>query len=356
MKIGKKTVMLIALAFAVTLICAALVIYACAAVNARKVDAMAEIEASFSSYKVGETVSVSDDGYIGIPVEVSTYYDSTKGESKPGYNGTPLIVYVVNTNTERIGKKSDVEIIASMLDRGYIVQIFDYLNNSKAVSPDLDWSTQGLRQNSKKGSYFTDNTYVKAGTYYDTVLVPAGYDVSLNNVFWETDKHGADGDLEKIVENWNTDLRGWFRDTVVYWRNSDGEQKSTQKGFDGSDPVWYSDAKGTQIVDKSASDANYVKLQHTRAYDITDCVGKDGTPIDLNLYMHVIYPTTDADDALEGVPVIALANSSEYLSNGLNTADRPQLSGFLFNGYAGVVFDGVGKTACRGFFGVGVFI
>ena len=335
----KKTATLIALVLSVVLICTALVIYACAAGGGETVDAMVEIESELSSYKVGDTVSVADDGYIGIPVEVSTYYDTAKGVTKPGYNGTPLIVYVVNTNIERIGKKSDVEIISSLLDRGYVVQIFDYLNSTKAVSPDLDWSTQQLRQKSKSGAYFTSNTYLKSGTYYDTILIPAGYDVSLNNVFWETDKHGADGDLEKIVENWNTDLRSWFRDTVIYWRNSEGAQKATQKGFDDSEVVWYSDAKGTAVVDKSSTSANYVKLQHTLAYDITDCVGKDGTPIDLNLYMHVVYPTSDKNDALDSVPVIALANSSEYLSNGLNTADRPQFSGFLFNGYAGVIYD-----------------
>jgi hypothetical protein len=285
-KSRKNPAAIIALIVSVVLVCTVLVVYACAATSA-KTDAMIEIESKLSAYKVGDTVSVADDGYIGIPVKVSTYYDTAKGVTKPGYNGTPLIVYVVNTNTERIGKKTDVEIIESLLDRGYIVQIFDYLNSDKAVSPDLDWSTQKLRQKSKSGSYFTDNTYLKAGTYYDTILIPAGYDVSLSNVFWETDKHGADGDLEKIVENWNTDLRSWFRDTVVYWRNSEGVQKATQKGFDGSAVVWYSDAKGTQQVEASASNANYVKLQHTLAFDITDCVGKDGTPVDLNLYMHV---------------------------------------------------------------------
>ena len=340
MKTRKRTSTIVAIILAITLISVALVVYAYANSGNGQTDAMIDIEASLSAYKIGETISVKNDGYIGIPVEVSNYYDTSKGATKPGYNGTPLIVYVVNTRAERIGKKTDVEIIQSLLNRGYIVQIFDYLNNSKAISPDLDWSTQTLRQNSKKGSYFTDNTYIKAGTYYDTILLPAGYDVSLNNVFWETDKHGADGDLEKIVENWNTDLRGWFRNTIVYWRNAAGEQKATQPGFDKNNEkvVWYSDAAGKNAVEATASDANYVKLQHTKAPDVTDCVGKDGTPIDLNLYMHVIYPT-DKDNTLEDVPVIALANSSEYLSGGLNTADRPQMSGFLFNGYAGVVFD-----------------
>ena len=339
MKIHKKPIMIIALLVLLSIISAMFIIFACASFGNNATDATLEIEANLSAYKIGDTITVENEGYIGIPVKVSTYYDTAKGATKPGYNGTPLIVYVVNTMVERIGKKSDTEIISSMLERGYIVQVLDYMNNKKAISPDLDWSTQTIRQNFKKGTYLKGNDALKSGTYYDTIVLPAGYDVSLSNIFWEADKHGADGTLDKIVENWNTDLRGWFRDTVIYWRNADGVQKATQKGLDGTDPVWYSDSKGTVAVDANSTDAKYIKVQHTLAYDVTDCTGKDGTPIDLNLYMHVVYPTTTEIDPLEAVPVIALANSSEYLSNGLNTADRPQFSGFLFNGYAGVVFD-----------------
>ena len=335
----KKMPIIISLIALLSILFVVFAVMACASSKNDFVDATVEIEANLSEYKLGDTITVDNDGYIGIPVKVSTYYDTAKGATKPGYNGTPLIVYVVNTMTERIGKKSDVDIISSMLERGYIVQVLDYMNNEKAVSPDLDWSTQTIRQNFKKGSYLKGNDALKSGTYYDTIVLPAGYDVSLGNIFWEADKHGADGTLDKIVENWNTDLRGWFRDTVIYWRNSLGDQKATQVGLDGTDPVWYSDAKGTNAVEASSPDAKYVKVQHTLAVDVTDCTGKDGTPIDLNLYMHVVYPTTTEEDPLDAVPVIALANSSEYLSNGLNTADRPQFSGFLFNGYAGVVFD-----------------
>lgn len=302
-------------------------------------DAMNEIEKAFSEYRIGDTVSLENDGYIGIPVGITTYYGKDNGKATPGYNGTPLVIYVVNTRVERIGAKTDVEIISSMLERGYIVSVLDYKNNKDAVSPGLDWSTQTLRQTFKSGGYFTDKTYLPAGTYYDTFVVPAGYDVSLSNVFWETDKHGADGTLEWIVSNWNTDFRGCFKNTVVYWRDAEGNQKATQNGLDGSSPVWYSDAEGKTAVDASSADAKYTKVTYTLAEDITDCVGKDGTPVDLNLYMHVIYPTSSETSPIASVPVMALANSSEYLSDGMNTAGRPQFSGFLFNGYAGVIYD-----------------
>ena len=112
------------------------------AADEKATDAMSAIETAFSDKKIGDTQSLNDDGYIGIPLEVTTYYDYAKhGAAKPGYNATIAIMYVVNTQVERIGAKTDVEIIESMLSRGYIVSVFDYKNHAKAVSPGLDWST-----------------------------------------------------------------------------------------------------------------------------------------------------------------------------------------------------------------------
>jgi hypothetical protein len=61
-------------------------------------DAMEEIEKSdeLSAFKQGETQKYDSDGYIGIPYEVTVYYDYVKfGKAKTGYmtNGaTPVIV------------------------------------------------------------------------------------------------------------------------------------------------------------------------------------------------------------------------------------------------------------------------
>ena len=170
-------------------------------------DAMNEIESTFSAYKIGDTQKISNDGYIGIPVELSIYFDKANNTVKSGYNGTPVIIYVVNTGLERIGTDSDTDIITSMLEHGYVVVVLDYLNSEKAVSPELDWSVQALRNKVKSKTYFTDSIF-PSGTYYENHVVPAGYDVSLRNVFWEADKHGTEGTLEWIVSNWNNDFSG----------------------------------------------------------------------------------------------------------------------------------------------------
>ena len=301
-----------------------------------QIDAMEAIKENpaLTPFLKGETQRFTNDGYIGIPYEVTVYYDSaTHGAAKSGYmtNGaTPVMVYVVNTRAERIGTDSDTSIIQSMMDRGYIVVVVDYLNHEKAVSPALEWSSQLIRAKALAGDYFADKAVFPSGNYVDTLTVPAGYDVRLNDVFFELDKHGVDGTLEEIVKLWNNDFRGVKGSKVVKWVHADGTRKATQVGFDGSAPVWYSDAAGTKA---DSANGQYIKIAHTKAEKITDCVKPDGTPIDLNLYSHMVYPTHPDKE----VPLMVLYSSSGSLGECINKADRPHFAGFLFNGYAGMI-------------------
>ena len=290
-------------------------------------DAMLEIEQSLADkYRIGDVVK-TDDGYIGIDVEYSVYFDRAS-TVKNGYHGTPVILYVVNTSTDRTGTESDTKIISSMLERGYVVVVLDYKNSPKAKTPDLDWSIQGLKMRLNSGEIFSDDIFPK-GEYSDTYVVPAGYDISINNVFFEIDKHAADGTFEDILNNWNTDLRVARAGTLVKWVHEDGARKTVATASDGSSPVWY-DAKG-----KEDANGEYTKIKWTVAEAFTDCVNPDGTPLDLDLYMTLIYPTSPKSD----VPVMALASSSEYLAEATSVADRPQLVGFSLSGYATAVYD-----------------
>ena len=289
-------------------------------------------DATLNSYKQGDTQVIENDGYIGIPVEITTYYDKTK-PTKSGYevDATNLVVYVVNAHFERIGTDSDVDIIKSMIERGYIVTVVDYNYNEKAVSPALDFSLQAVRNTLASGKYYTDRTVFASGSYYNSFVVPSGYDVSPHHVYWEIDKHATDGTFDKIVEYWNNDFRAWAnnRDIVIKWVDDDGNRKATQNSnYDNSEPVWLN-ADGTVNPD-----GEYIKIQHTKAEKITDCVRKDGRPIDLNLYMHLIYPTGTKE-----VPVLTLVGSSEHLAKGTTSADRPQFIGAALNGYAAVTFE-----------------
>lgn len=272
---------------------------------------------------------LENDGYIGIPVKISVLFDYKNRKAVSGFNGTDVILYVVGANIERIGNDSDYDIVASMLERGYVVCVMDYMNNEKAVPPSLDWSVQGIRQDIIAGKYFEFKNVYEHGFYYNTYVVPAGYNVSLHNVYWSIDKHSTDGTLEKITEIWNWDFRGANRNCVIKWTDEKGDRKPTQKGFDGSDPVW--------LNKKSEVDENgeYLKICYTKAETVTDCVKKDGTPIDMDLYMYIIYPTSP----VKKTPLMCLNGSSEHLASCSANHNRPHFNGFAFLGYAVATFD-----------------
>ena len=277
---------------------------------------------------IGEGL-IEDDGHIHIRAHYTVLFDRSAFTLKKGFHGTPIMIYVVNTAIERIGTLSDEEIVLGMIQRGYIVTVLDYLGNEKASSPKLDKSVQGIRQRLMKGEFFAVIDGFGDGYYPETLVVPSGYDVSFGNVYWELDKHGADGTLEKIVEIWNNDFRGTNAEKMIKWTTAQGERKAVQSAHDGSAPVWY-DANG------NPDDlGEYIRIKHTLAAKIQDCVKSDGSPLDLKLYMHIVYPAKPT----KKVPVMCLASSAEGLCAGSAEYNRPHMNGFLFNGYAGVLFD-----------------
>jgi hypothetical protein len=240
------------------------------------------------------------------------------------------MIYVMGTQIERVGQGDDIEIINGMLDRGFAVVVLDYLGSEKAKRPALDWSVQKIRQKIASSELLLGSTAAFGeGRYPETLVVPSGYDVSYGNVFFELDKHGADGTLEKIAEIWNNDFRGTKGERLVRWVDASGARKPTQPGHDNSMPVWL-DEGGNEC-----ESGEYVRVKHTLVRDVTDCVRPDGSFIELKLYMHLIYPVNPE----KPVPVMCLSSSAEGLCRGSATADRPHLNGFTFDGYATVLFD-----------------
>ena len=75
-------------------------------------------------------MALTDDGYIGIPVDIYTYHNGNTTDQ------TPIILYVINTNTERIGTDSDFTIVNEMVnEKGYIVVVLDYKGCSGGGKP-----------------------------------------------------------------------------------------------------------------------------------------------------------------------------------------------------------------------------
>ena len=311
---------------------------------------MVDIVANFKDYLVQDTVR-GKDNYVG-DYQYTIYYDYNEEKDNKvisGYHGTPVIVYTVNhPGVERVGTDSNTKIIQSMLDRGYAVIVLDYLESKNAVSPAIEYSVQQFRADLVYGygKMLTNTDVFTEGNYRENFAVPSGCNVLLNNVFWEIDKHSADGTFEKIVENWNSDFRATKGGNLVYWCHADGERKAVQEDFNGNAPVWF-DENGN--VDENGK---YTYIKYTKAEVITDCVKPDGSFLDMNLYLHLVYPTSPDGE----IPVIALANNAGYPTSAVTTEDdlRPQLSYPLYNGYAFAVFDylwqPMGRNAAYGYY------
>ncbi len=322
---------IIAIILVLTNLFAVMPLAAFASVVGEEEDAMEDINKSeiIKDFKIdSEPQLVADDGYIGIPVEITVFYNGDK-PATPGYNGTPIIMYLVNTKAERVGRTTDDVIIKSMLDRGYAVAVVDYKNNAKAVPGELEFSATELRLRLRTGEFFTDKTLFPAGEYMENHVVPAGHNISPREVYYEIDKHGTDGAIERIVEVWNYDFRATssYAEMIIKWTDSSGNRKSVQNGFDATTPVWYTDATGS-VVDNE--NGEYIKIKHTWAKTITDCTKKDGSPLDFDLSLLVIYP----DDPATTVPVMVLGSSRYFLADSHQSMDRAQLLHYAFTGYA----------------------
>ena len=302
---------------------------------------------STKNYLVGDPIDADDGGFVGSVV-LYTFFDEENFDITPGYHGTPIIFYTVNTGVSRIGVKSDVEIIKSMLERGYAVIVADYLNSPLAVSPLLDNSASMMRSKLRAGEYLGASCFPE-GDYYEIHLCPAGYDVLPDQIFWSADKHGVDGTLDKIVEIWNNDFRNVTSKgkQLVIWATGDtvNTRKTVTTASDGSEPVWYN-SDGVRD-----DEGLYTLVKYTYANSILDCVDPDGSPLSLDMYVHVVYPTVDEDS--EAVPVFVHAASSTYPTTSV-TVDvdrldrRAHAGGFLFNGYAQVVYDYLYVPMARG--------
>ena len=237
------------------------------------------------------SLALADDGYIGIAVDLYTYYAGDTDEERP------VVVYVINTNTERIGTDSDYKIVNELInEKGFIVVVLDYKNNPKSVTPNLERSVHAIRSKiDDNGMYLNGQKYKRWYNY----VVPSGYNIETDVYYWSIDKHGADGCLDWIVQSWNNDFRAVYGDRTITY--PDGTTK---------------------------------KVSEVEAKDIYDCVKPDGSPLDLDLRMDIIYPTNPKKD----VPVW-LTSSSWETRPAVWSDYRTISTGFSFSGYAVAVFD-----------------
>ncbi len=231
-------------------------------------------------------VELENEGHLGIPVNISTFY---RDGVTP--NGVALL-YVVGHNEERLGTDSDEEIIEDFLADGYSVTVLDYMNNPKAKGNEFSWSVHKLFTGNFLSKKY-DFGYVRT-TYNNMYVVPSGCRIEREVYFYSLDTMGINGTNEYAVWLWNN-----------FYAGPDGLYK----------------------------DANKNDLPYAETID--DMIKKDGSPVDFDLRMDIVYPSNPKDT----VPVFALASSSEERTGSLRSAVRPYFTTALLQGYAGVIYD-----------------
>ncbi len=234
----------------------------------------------FRQYLV-KSETLSDDGYIGIPVDLNVYCNDPDGGEKE------VILYVMHFNGERIGQEDDASILKDYINEGYIVVTADYRSHPLSVSPAIDWSLAKLKSYYRVGSGFS-GTNLKMFDQFLYVL-PAGYRLAKDIEFWNIEESASVGTLDYIVQVWN--------DTVV---PKFGEKYNLEP-----------------------------------AKTIDDCVKPDGSPIQMELNMDIIYPSNPS----RAVPVYMQGATQAYKPRNTLDDTSPHFVGFTMRGYATVIYD-----------------
>ena len=227
---------------------------------------------------------LANDGIIGVPVEIVTYCKDKNTNSE-----TTVIMYVMGANIERIGTEKNVDIISDLLDEGYIVVTLDYLGAPEARGTDLDFSVQTIKQKIYSGSYLQGLNRLSKNIY----VLPEGYRILAEVVYFKIDENGTKGCLERIVESWNN-------------------------GF------------------KESSGANKVPGGYKPATTIDDCIDQQGNTVDLNYRLSIIYPSQPTRET----PVWVNASSNTpMIAPTVTTYSHAMANSAVFGGCTFVVYD-----------------
>ena len=243
-----------------------------------------------------ETNHLADDGYLGVPVDLYTYTKTDRNKI------TPVAMYVINTNTLRTGTEEDVSILRDLVEE-YIVVVTDYHNHPDTTPVNLEFSTHGISSDVGNGKYLDGRKILKRN---DSYILPAGYRLMRDIPYFNYEKHGVAGLDEYIIGIWNAEFRAYGNNANIVVTYPDGTQR---------------------------------RIGDITAEKLSDCVNRDGSPLDLNLYMDIIYPSVPANGVT--VPVISMAISRQSTTGNFfaNPQNPEYIGACLFEGYAAMLYE-----------------
>ena len=226
-------------------------------------------------------------------------------DDKTGPEGKDVIVYLKNRAWDRLGQESDLSILSDYINKKFIVITVDLGNDKKAVSPFIDNDINDIYSavfGYKTTPLLKDINLVPL--QYRCYVLPEGYRVANDLVFWEIDKHGAYGSLDRVMQNYNQGVVG----------------------------------------NKRAPNAKPVS-------DPSELRDKDGKPFDYTIRMDIIYPS----QAKKKLPAFIYSETSQLRNAHTEPTTETHVPWFQMRGYVYVVMGHCFNTATVAYWHFGEF-
>ena len=370
-----------------------------------------------TQYKQYET-TWTESTYIKADVKLTVYFDTENATET-----RDVIFYVINWNDEgvgRIGTDSDTKIILENIKAEASVEsgnraaviVVDYGGNENAVAETIEYSMATVRAAFADGTLDVwknptaamaeenpDTTTITVSVHKNHVYVlPAGYNLKRDVLFFETDVHASLGTLNHVMSSWNTQIAynpddstaakryaaGKLPKAVNYaWHTGDANCTCTANGADNECYAGAPQTKNGEVIpytniithtgDKTTCEYPHSVLTATSCKEestvnvnwapvvsrVEDCVKSDGSPMDYNCRLDIIYPS---GTNVAETPVFAQAatqsprmtnigtlSTDDYDKDGVASVKaRVAFVGFTFSGYTGVAFDYAYVPMARG--------
>ena len=348
---------------------------------------------TLNGYKQYETMW-TDSTHVKADVKISVYFDTENVTQT-----RDVIFYVINWNGERIGTDSDVDIVTDTVEAAASVEsgnraaviVADFGGNTLAVAGTIEASLAALREElpgQQKITVWSDPAAAMASDDPSTAetttvavhknhvyVLPAGYRVARDLLYFETDFHSSLGTMNNVMTTWNTQVaynpdsttatgryaKGKLPEVVSYaWHTGDESCTCTANGatnecFAGAPQekngeVIACTKKITHTGDKSTCEYPHSVLTTVGCTSgktanvnwapvvsrVEDCRRPDGSPMEYHCRLDIIYPS-GAD--VEQTPVFVQAATQSPRMTNIGTSGRTALIGMTFNGYTTAVYD-----------------
>lgn len=296
-------------------------------------------DATLNSYKQYETVW-TDKTHVKGDVKITVYFDKQNATQT-----RDVIFYVINWNGERIGTEGDISIITDYIKAGPAIEsgnraaviVADFGGNPNSSAGTIEKSLALLRADlvgSKKLTVWKDpsastksvtTVAVHSGYVY---FLPSGYRVERDILYFESDKHGALGTLDRVMKAWNEYIAGKKK---IYYAYHTGT--TACKCGHAADAECIA---GAPQIDQNGKVVPHSEQLAPTVSRVEDCRKQDGSPMSYQNRLDIIYPS----GAKTKTPVYSMAATHSPRTNNVgNTESRAHLVGFTFSGYTTAVFD-----------------